>query len=428
MGSPLGPALANAFLVHCEKNWLRNYPSDFKPHYYRRYVADIFVLFTSPRHLEAFSNFLNGRHANLSFTIEREKQNRMSFLHIAIIRVDKTFTTSVYQKSTFSGVYTYFDSFLPSTYKFGNVYTLAYRCFRICSSRTKLHNELVCLKETFLKNGYSEDFINKCFKKFLDNIHIVKETTLTVERKSLVLVLPYFGSISLQTRTKLKKSLKNILNCCKLQIVFKNKTRLGNNFHFKDQIPKDFTSGVVYKFQCGLCNESYYGECIRHLNVRIGEHTGISPLTRKQVKPKNNSVADHLLLCNHSGSYDDFSILTRDNSKFLLELKESLLILRDKPSLNTNMHQHHCTYSTRSSKKIFARILFILIVATLFLLFAFYYLVMCKCMSTTVCGNGTVEFTFFFIRGLNFTIITCCDSLIVILVLNFSSSLNLKMD
>ena len=179
--------------------------------------------------------------------------------------------------------------------------------------------------------------MNKCFKKFLDNIHIVKETTLTVEKKSLVLVLPYLGSISLQTRTKLKKSLKNILNCCKLQIVFKNKTRLGNNFHFKDQIPKDLTSGVVYKFQYGLCNEYYYGECIRHLNVRIGEHIGISPLTRKQVKPKNRSVADHLLLCNHSASYDDFSILTRDNSKFLLELKESLLILRDKPSLNRNI-------------------------------------------------------------------------------------------
>ena len=43
-------------------------------------------------------------------------------------------------------------------------------------------------------------------------------------------------------------------------------------------------------------------------------------------KPKKSSVADHLLLCNHSASYDDFSILTRDNSKFLLELKESLLI------------------------------------------------------------------------------------------------------
>ena len=48
-----------------------------------------------------------------------------------------------------------------------------------------------------------------------------------------------------------------------------NKTRLGNKFRFKDQIPKDLTSGVVYKFQCGLCNESYHDECVRHLNVKL---------------------------------------------------------------------------------------------------------------------------------------------------------------
>ena len=152
----------------------------------------------------------------MSFTIERKKQNRMSFLDAEIIREDKTFTTSVYRKPTFSGVYTYFDSFLPSTYKFGSVYTLAYKCLSIFSSWTKLHNELVCLKETSLKNGYPEDFINKCFKKFMDNIHVVKETTLTVEKKPLVLVLPYLGSIYLQIKTKSKKSLKNILNCSKL--------------------------------------------------------------------------------------------------------------------------------------------------------------------------------------------------------------------
>ena len=73
------------------------------------------------------------------------------------------------------------------------------------------------------------------------------------------------------------------------------------------------------------------------MNVRIGEHIGISPLTRRQVKPKNSSVADNLLLCNHSASYDNFSILTHENKKFLLELKESLLIMRDKPSLNKNI-------------------------------------------------------------------------------------------
>ena len=107
----------------------------------------------------------------MSLTTERKKQNRMSFQDIAIIHENKTFTTSVYRKPTVSGVYTHFDSFLPSTYKFGAVYTLAYRCFRICSSWTKLQNELVCLKENFLKNDYPEDFINKCFKKFMDNIY-----------------------------------------------------------------------------------------------------------------------------------------------------------------------------------------------------------------------------------------------------------------
>ena len=76
---------------------------------------------------------------------------------------------------------------------------------------------------------------------------------------------------------------------------------------------------------------------MRHMNVRIAEHIGISSLTRKQVKSKNSSVADHLLFCNHSASYDDFSILTRENKKFLLEFKETLLIMRDKPSLSRNI-------------------------------------------------------------------------------------------
>ena len=121
--------------------------------------------------------------------------------------------------------------------------------------------------------------------------------------------------------------MKNVLNCCKL---FKNKTRLGSNFCFKGQIPKDLTSGVVYKFQCGLCNESYHGECVRHLNVKIREDIAILPLPKKQVKPEDRSG-------NHSASYDDFRNLTRENKRFLLELNDSLLIMRDKPSLNRNI-------------------------------------------------------------------------------------------
>ena len=69
------------------------------------------------------------------------------------------------------------------TYKFGTVYTLTYRCFQICLSWSTLHTKLVCLKQVFLKSRYPENFVNKCFKSFMNDIHIVKETTLTVEKK-----------------------------------------------------------------------------------------------------------------------------------------------------------------------------------------------------------------------------------------------------
>ena len=74
-----------------------------------------------------------------------------------------------------------------------------------------------------------------------------------------------------------------------------------------------------------------------HLNVRIGEHIGISLLTKKEVKPKGSAVSNHLLLCNHSPFFENFSVPTKENKTFLLELKGSHLIMRDKPSLNRNI-------------------------------------------------------------------------------------------
>lgn len=55
----------------------------------------------------------------------------------------------------------------------------------------------------------------------------------------------------------LKNLLKNFLNCCKLGVVFRNKTRLSNKFIFKNRISRDATSGVVYKIKGGLRNERY---------------------------------------------------------------------------------------------------------------------------------------------------------------------------
>ena len=116
--------------------------------------------------------------------------------------------------------------------------------------------------------------------------------------------------MSLQSKTKLKKSIKGVLNCCKLQVILKSENKLCNNFCFRDPVSQILALGVVYKFQCGLCNGCYYGECVKHLTVRSGEHIGISPLTNKRVQPrKDSTVCHHLLNCNYSPSFEDFSVL-----------------------------------------------------------------------------------------------------------------------
>ena len=74
--------------------------------------------------------------------------------------------------------------------------------------------------------------------------------------------------------------------------------------------------------------------------VRSGEHIGISPLTfhPRKVKPsKESAIRDHLLNCNNIPSFDEFTILAYGHHKYILEIKESLLIKHDRPVLNKNI-------------------------------------------------------------------------------------------
>ena len=71
---------------------------------------------------------------------------------------------------------------------------------------------------------------------------------------------------------------KNLL-FCKIKVIFKSTTRLSNFFRFKDKVPFNFRSNVVYKFSFGCCSATYYGETCRLLNTRVGEHSGVWPLT-----------------------------------------------------------------------------------------------------------------------------------------------------
>ena len=135
---------------------------------------------------------MNTKHANIRFIFEINDQNNFSFLDVKVIRnTEKAFEASVYRKSTFSGVFTNFKSFIPMTYKTGLLETMLFRCFSICSSYEKFHEEIVKLKEIFKRNSYPEKFIDRCIKIFLNKLHVPKIVELTAAKKERFLLLPY---------------------------------------------------------------------------------------------------------------------------------------------------------------------------------------------------------------------------------------------
>ena len=88
--------------------------------------------------------------------------------------------------------------------------------------------------------------------------------------------------------------------------------------------------------------------------VRVSEHHSVSPRTGEPVKGTlSTSVRDHMLVCNHKVVHKDFKFLGNESNRYLLELKKSLFIKRDKPSLNKNLYSQELLASL--SKCVFQR-------------------------------------------------------------------------
>ncbi len=339
MGSPLGPALANAFLCHHETTWLDECPLSFSPIFFARYIDDIFVLLRSTGHIAKLAEYMSSKHPNIRFTYEEEANNVLPFLDVNVFRDADRLSSTVHRKDTFSGVYTNYMSFMPDTYKKGLVSTLLHRAYEISSSYRSLHEEVENLKTIFGKNGYPSRFVDKCIFHFFNKIYEKRNPLFTVPKKEFTIILPYLGNTSLKIKNSLTRSFQELIPFSKVKVIFKSSRKLSSFFTFKDKIPKSLMSGVIYQFTCAGCNSSYIGSTKRFWEQRLQEHLHISALTGK---PLNGlqvfAPLHHVRSCQGARiSRDNFKIIGRDNSHYLLQVKESIFITTLRPRLNNNI-------------------------------------------------------------------------------------------
>ena len=102
MGSPLGPVLANIFMVLLENSLV---PQLEDVGLWYRYVDDTFTFIRKGK-VEEVQRRLNEFHGSIDFTFEREREGRISFLDVLVItKEDRSFDTDVHRKKTDTNIY-----------------------------------------------------------------------------------------------------------------------------------------------------------------------------------------------------------------------------------------------------------------------------------------------------------------------------------
>ena len=172
----MAPVLANIFMGFYESKWLNEYNFN-KPKFYLRYVDDILAAFKKEKDSLNFLNFLNKKHPNIKFTIEKQVNKYIAFLDVFISGIDnQNLILQTYHKSTYTGLLLNFRSFTLFSYKISLIKCLIDRSFKICNNWKSFHNDIENIKSNLIKNPYPPFLIHKVIKKYLDHKFLVTKS------------------------------------------------------------------------------------------------------------------------------------------------------------------------------------------------------------------------------------------------------------
>ena len=97
MGSPLSPFLVNLYMSSIEIKITEAFPLMFKT--WHRYVDDIMAI-VPKKLLEDSLTLLNLQETSLKFTMEKENEKQLPFLHLKLMRKENKISFGIHRKPT----------------------------------------------------------------------------------------------------------------------------------------------------------------------------------------------------------------------------------------------------------------------------------------------------------------------------------------
>ena len=205
MGLPLAPVFGNIFMGFYESKWLNEYNLN-KPKFCFRYVDDILTAFDKEQDSSNFLNFLNKRHPNIKFTIEKQINHCRAFLDVSISGINnQSLTLKRCHKSAYTGLLLNFKSFTSFSYRISLIKCLIDRSLKICINWKSFHNDINKIKSNLIKSAYPAFLIDKVTKKYLDYKFSSNQNQLKGTPDVHYFKLPYISNLSHHMKNKLLK-------------------------------------------------------------------------------------------------------------------------------------------------------------------------------------------------------------------------------
>lgn len=359
MGTRLAPSYANIFMGDLEGKLLNK--SSHKPHTYKRFIDDIFLIWThSLRLLEEFIDTMNNSHKTIKFTSEIS-ESEIAFLDTTVFRIEGTnrLAVKLYTKPTDTHAYLTYTSCHPKKMKDANPYGQFLRLKRNCTNNTDFEKNALKTKEHYLKRGYPEQLLEDHLQKARSRKRkeVLNKKDSKQESSRVPLVTTYNPSNPrlkdiildnwkmLQHSEECKKlfseppifayrrernlrdmlihskfSTENVTNhdtrftqriCerrnCKYCNILDTKTHFSSNTTgatFKKKCKYDCeTSNVIYLINCTKCHKQYVGQSKRSFRKRMYEHM-------RYIKENiDQPTGKHFNLPEHRPSHAQFEII-----------------------------------------------------------------------------------------------------------------------
>ena len=161
MGSPVSPVVANLCMEAIEESPISS--TRVPPKIWKRYVDDSFVTLKKDC-VSEFHDKLNSIDPMISFTMEKENNQQISFLDSLVSRNNSFFVLDVFCKPSHTHRYLDFNSQHDKKHKISTASTLLNRACNLPSTIEGKPSKVIHVNNALLANGYPAAVIPKVLR------------------------------------------------------------------------------------------------------------------------------------------------------------------------------------------------------------------------------------------------------------------------